>query len=79
MSTSVTEIKLGEIAGLSDQLLDLETVGRLLGNKCERSVRRLIDEKELPEPVYVRSSPALFASDVQAYMDRMKEKRNSKG
>jgi len=58
-----------------DRLVDFAEVARLLGGVSERSVRRLISKGELPQPVKVLSSPRLYLSDVVAYFDRLKLKR----
>ena len=58
-----------------DRLVDFEEVARILGGISERSVRRLIAKAELPQPVKVLSSPRLYLSDVVAYLERLKAKR----
>jgi predicted DNA-binding transcriptional regulator AlpA len=58
-----------------DRLVDFEEVARILGGISERSVRRLIAKAELPQPVKVLSSPRLYLSDVAAYLERLKAKR----
>lgn len=59
----------------NDRLVDFAEVARLLGGISERSVRRLISKGEFPQPVKVLSSPRLYFSDVLAYFDRLKLKR----
>ena len=58
-----------------DRLMDLEEVAEKLGNISTRSVRRLIAKGDLPKPVKVLSSPRLYHSDVTAYLDKIKQKR----
>jgi predicted DNA-binding transcriptional regulator AlpA len=58
-----------------DQLMDLEEVAEKLGHISTRSVRRLIARGDLPKPVKVLSSPKLYHSDVTAYLERLKQKR----
>ena len=58
-----------------DRLMDLEEVAEKLGNISTRSVRRLIAKGDLPKPVKVLSSPRLYHSDVTAYLQKLKQKR----
>jgi predicted DNA-binding transcriptional regulator AlpA len=60
-----------------DRLMDLEQVAEMLGNISTRSVRRLIARGDLPPPVKVLSSPRLYHSDVVAYLDGLKQKRDT--
>jgi predicted DNA-binding transcriptional regulator AlpA len=60
-----------------DRLMDLEEVAEKLGNISTRSVRRLIAQGDLPQPVKVLSSPRLYHSDVVAYLDGLKKKRDT--
>jgi predicted DNA-binding transcriptional regulator AlpA len=60
-----------------DRLMDLEEVAEMLGNISTRSVRRLIARGDLPQPVKVLSSPRLYHSDVVAYLDGLKQKRDT--
>jgi predicted DNA-binding transcriptional regulator AlpA len=60
-----------------DRLIDLEEVAEKLGNISTRSVRRLIARGDLPQPVKVLSSPRLYHSDVVAYLDGLKQKRDT--
>ena len=59
-----------------DRLMDLEEVAEKLGNISTRSVRRLIARGDLPKPVKVLSSPRLYHSDVIAYLEKLKQKRD---
>ena len=58
-----------------DRLMDLEEVAEKLGNISTRSVRRLIARGDLPKAVKVLSSPRLYHSDIVAYLERLKQKR----
>jgi predicted DNA-binding transcriptional regulator AlpA len=60
-----------------DRLMDLEEVAETLGNISTRSVRRLIAQGDLPQPVKVLSSPRLYHSDVVTYLDGLKQKRDT--
>jgi len=60
-----------------DRLMDLEEVAEQLGRISTRSVRRLIARGDLPQPVKVLSSPRLYHSDVVAYLDALKRKRDT--
>ena len=60
-----------------DRLMDLEEVAEKLGNISTRSVRRLIARGDLPQPVKVLSSPRLYHSDVVAYLEGLKQKRDN--
>jgi predicted DNA-binding transcriptional regulator AlpA len=62
-------------ASEEDRLVDFAEVARMLGDISERSVRRLISKGELPQPVKVLSSPRLYLSDVLAYFEHLKVKR----
>jgi len=55
--------------------MDLEEVAEKLGNISTRSVRRLIARGDLPKAVKVLSSPRLYHSDIMAYLERLKQKR----
>ena len=57
--------------------MDLEEVAEKLGNISARSVRRLIARGDLPQPVKVLSSPRLYHSDVVAYLEGLKQKRDN--
>ena len=58
-----------------NRLIDFKEVAHLFGDVSERSVRRLIARGDLPQPVRVLSSPRLYYSDVQTYLERLKNKR----
>ena len=59
-----------------DRLMDLEEVAEMLGNISTRSVRRLMARGDLPKAVKVLSSPRLYHSDIVAYLERLKQKRD---
>ena len=59
-----------------DRLMDLEEVAEKLGNISTRSVRRLIAKGDLPKPVKVLTSPRFYHSDVTAYLEKLKQKRD---
>jgi predicted DNA-binding transcriptional regulator AlpA len=59
-----------------DRLMDLEEVAEKLGNISTRSVRRLMARGDLPKAVKVLSSPRLYHSDVTAYLERLKQRRD---
>lgn len=59
-----------------DRLMDLDEVAEKLGHISTRSVRRLIAKGDLPKPVKVLSSPRLYHSDVIAYLEKLKQKRD---
>ena len=57
-----------------DPLLSLEQVANILG-VCVRSVRRLVDRGELPRPVRVGRAVRMFKSEVDAYLQGLREQR----
>ena len=59
-----------------ERLMDLDEVAEKLGNISNRTVRRLINRGDLPRPVKVLSAPRLYYSDVVAYMERLRQKRD---
>jgi len=64
-------------ASKEDNLIDFQEVAHQLGDISERSVRRLIAKEELPQPVKILRSPRLYQSDVRAFLEKLKSKRNS--
>jgi predicted DNA-binding transcriptional regulator AlpA len=60
----------------NDPLMDLNEVANMLGNISTRSVRRLIARGELPRPIKILSTPRLYRSEITAYLERLKERRN---
>jgi predicted DNA-binding transcriptional regulator AlpA len=61
---------------VEDQLLDLAEVAEVLGHISTRSVRRLIARGDLPPPIKILSTPRLYHSEVMAFLERLKQKRN---
>jgi predicted DNA-binding transcriptional regulator AlpA len=61
----------------SDQLIPFFEVGRILGGRSVKTVRRMVAGGELPKPVYVGRTPMLFLSEVGAYLEKLKEKRSA--
>jgi predicted DNA-binding transcriptional regulator AlpA len=59
-----------------DRLLDLTEVAEVLGHISTRSVRRLIARGDLPPPIKILSTPRLYHSEVMAFLERLKQKRN---
>jgi predicted DNA-binding transcriptional regulator AlpA len=58
-----------------DCLLPLRDVALRLA--CDvRTVWRLISTGKLPQPVKVGKQSALFASDLETYLDRLKQERD---
>ena len=60
-----------------DDLLDFGKVAEKLGNVSVRTVRRLIAGGDLPNPVYVLSSPRLYRSDVVRFLQNLKGRRRA--
>ena len=58
-----------------DELLPLAEVARLLGNISEKSVKRIIARGQLPQPVRPVRKPMLPASEVSAYIEKLKNDR----
>lgn len=58
-----------------DRLVDLKAVAELLG-VCTRSVHRLVAAGELAPPAKVGRASRWFVSDVDRYMERLKESRS---
>lgn len=58
-----------------DHLIDFKEVASRLGGISIRSVYRLIAKHDLPNAVHVLSKPCLYASDITAYLDKLKGKR----
>jgi excisionase family DNA binding protein len=59
-----------------ERLLSLPEVARILG-VCVRSVTRSIDRGELPRPVRVGHAVRLFKSDVDSYLQGLREHRTN--
>jgi excisionase family DNA binding protein len=59
-----------------DRVMRLAEIARVLGI-CVRSVRRMIDRGELPPCVRVGRAVGLMQSEVEAYLNRMREHRGN--
>jgi excisionase family DNA binding protein len=57
-----------------DRVMRFPEIARVLG-VCVRSVRRMIDRGELPQPVRVGRAVGLLESEIEAYLERMREQR----
>ncbi|MGI8603421.1 MAG: helix-turn-helix transcriptional regulator [Verrucomicrobiales bacterium] len=60
----------------NDRMLTVEMVAGCLGI-CTRGVRRLVASDELPPPVKIGGSSRWFWSEVAAYLERLKTRRDS--
>ena len=63
----------GGITG-QDRLVDLKIFAGLLG-VCARTIHRLVAAGELPPPAKVGRASRWFVSDVERYMDKLKQVR----
>jgi excisionase family DNA binding protein len=59
-----------------DRVMRLREIATVLGI-CVRSVRRMIDRGELPPCVRVGRAVGLMQSEVEAYLNRMREHRGN--
>ena len=59
-----------------DPLMTLDEVAEKLGGISTRSVRRLIARGDLPKPIKILSTPRLYRSEILAYLERQKQRRN---
>ena len=59
-----------------DRVMRLPEIATVLGI-CVRSVRRMIDRGELPPCVRVGRAVGLMQSEVEAYLNRMREHRGN--
>jgi predicted DNA-binding transcriptional regulator AlpA len=59
----------------TDQLISMPTVAEIL-NISVRQVWRLIREEELPKPVKLGRCSKMFVSDLQVYMQKLKQQRD---
>jgi predicted DNA-binding transcriptional regulator AlpA len=59
----------------AERLICFAEVGRMLGGRSVKTVRRMIADGQLPKCVYVGRTPMLFLSDVVAYIEKLKENR----
>jgi excisionase family DNA binding protein len=58
-----------------DRVMRLREVATSLG-VCVRSVRRMTDRGELPHLVRVGRAVGLMQSDIEAFLERMREQRS---
>jgi excisionase family DNA binding protein len=59
-----------------DRIMRLREIAAVLG-VCVRSVRRMIDRGELPPCVRVGRAVGLMQSEVEAYLNRVREQRGA--
>jgi len=59
-----------------DRVMRFPEIAKVLG-VCVRSVRRMIDRGELPQPVRMGHAVGLMESDIEACIDRMRNERAS--
>jgi excisionase family DNA binding protein len=59
-----------------DRVMRLREVAASLG-VCVRSVRRMTDRGELPHLVRVGRAVGLMQSDIEAFLERMREQRGN--
>jgi excisionase family DNA binding protein len=59
-----------------DRVMRLPEIATVLG-VCVRSVRRMIDRGELPPCVRVGRAVGLMQSEIEAYLNRMREQRGA--
>jgi predicted DNA-binding transcriptional regulator AlpA len=64
--------------GNGELLVSLGEAGRMLGGISTKTVRRRIAEGLLPKPVKVGKFSWLFRSDVAAFIEKLKRKRDEK-
>ncbi len=62
----------------SESLVSLDEVGQMLGGISEKTVRRRIAEGVLPRPIKEGKFSRLFRSDVVAFIEKLKRKRDEK-
>jgi predicted DNA-binding transcriptional regulator AlpA len=55
-----------------DKLFGVKAVAETF-NICSRGVWRMVSRGELPQPVHVGRSARWFASDIERYMERLRE------
>jgi excisionase family DNA binding protein len=64
-----------DVAKKLDRVMRLPEIARALG-VCVRSVRRMTDRGELPRLVRVGRAVGLMQSDIEAFLERMREQRS---
>ena len=57
-----------------DRVMRFPEIAMVLG-VCVRSVRRMIDRHELPPPVRVGRAVGLMQSEIEAYLQRVRQER----
>jgi predicted DNA-binding transcriptional regulator AlpA len=62
-----------------ERLIPLGEVGRILGRRSEKTVRRMISAAILPKPVYIGRTPMLCQSDVFGLIEKLKQERKERG
>ena len=65
-----------EVEKKLDRVMRLPEMAASLG-VCERSVRRMTDRGELPRLVRVGRAVGLMESDIEAFLERMRNERVS--
>lgn len=61
----------------TDRLISFLEVGRILGGRSGKTVRRMIADGKLPKPVYVGRTPMLCLSEVVEFIEKLKENRKA--
>lgn len=59
-----------------DRVMRLSEIAKVLG-VCVRSVRRIIDRRELPATVRMGRAVGLMQSEIETYLQRMREHRGN--
>jgi excisionase family DNA binding protein len=59
-----------------DRVMRLPEIAEVLG-VCVRSVRRMVDRGELPPCVRVGRAVGLMQSEIEAYLNRVREQRGA--
>ncbi len=79
MSDTSTRFRKGNTTKMeTDRLISLGAAGQLFGGICAKTVRRRIAAGEFPKPVYVGRKPLLSEREMQAFIERLKEKRRER-
>lgn len=74
MSTTA-EIEMRQSFAVEDRLLSVDEVAGIL-HVSDRSVWRLVANGDLPKPARVGRCARWFKSEVQAYLDKLKQQRD---
>ena len=74
--TRVSDLENRTIERISghDRLIDLKVMATMLG-VCARTVHRLVAAGELPPPAKVGRASRWFMSEIDSYMERLKQAR----